>query len=448
MSLEEGVSENQFEENLAIFAGLLRQQGLPVSTTEMIDAMQALQRIDLSSREEFKSALQATLVKSNRDQPYFKRLFDHFFVPHAVHQQGAQQAAFQKKQFEQKMDQAYSEMQFKGENLQLTPEELAQYSNMPQEQRERLQNFMHRTESGVNVEPRFRPILESLVKSHLRYCRSQHKPEKTENGLSESNQGADEASAGSGAGSGSENNFLREMDIQAIKAADLPEAEQLMQNLSRKLAVQILRRKRSGPRSGPLDLRRSLRDNMRFGGTIFNLKHKPKRRSKQQILLLCDVSGSMKQYSTFVIHFLHGLREVVRDLSCFSFADNLENLTPELKGRAGLQQLLDRAIRSSKNWGGGTNLGFSLNELMQKYPDLLNGRTSVIVVSDTKTISLDRSLKELSKLKDRVKRVIWLNPLPKEQWSDYRSVGSVAEMAEMWPCNTIAQLEEVLNGRL
>jgi uncharacterized protein len=85
------------------------------------------------------------------------------------------------------------------------------------------------------------------------------------------------------------------------------------------LAVKILRRRRSGPRSGPLDLRRSMRDNMRFGGIIFDLKHKPKHRSRQQILLLCDVSASMKQYSTFVIHFLYGLREAVRDLSCSAF---------------------------------------------------------------------------------------------------------------------------------
>jgi hypothetical protein len=156
----------------------------------------------------------------------------------------------------------------------------------------------------------------------------------------------------------------------------------------------------------------------------------------------------MKQYSTFVIHFLYGLREVVRDLSCFSFSDSLENLTPELKSKAGLQHMLNRVIRHSKNWGGGTNLGAALEELAAKYSDKLNAKTTVIVVSDTKTVALELALKELQSIKERVKRVIWLNPLQPEQWSDYRSIGLVAELTEMWPCSTIAQLEEVLTGRL
>ncbi len=442
MPLNNKLTSSYLEENLAVFISLLRQEGLPVSTTEMFDALKALEHVDLSSREEFKSALQATLVKNTRDRGCFNRLFDNFFVPPEVQAQRNKQVEHRKKQFTHELDQARKELQFKGENLQLSPEELVQYRSMSKEQREKLKQFMYKTETGVNVESRFRPILESVVKSHLRYCKNQQ---------GQSNRQDETGGSGRGEGAGAGKNkdeLLREMDIQAITKTDLPEAEQLLQQLSRKLAVKILRRRRSGPRSGVLDLRRSLRENMRYGGTIFKLKHKPKRRSRQQILLLCDVSGSMKSYSTFVIQFLHGLRETVRDLSCFTFADRLENLTGELKGKNDLQYLLDRVIRRSETWGGGTNLGISLEVLNKKYPDLLNNRTSVIVVSDTKTIALDQAAKELGSLKDRVKRVIWLNPMPKEQWPEYRAVGTFAEMVEMWPCNTIAQLEEVLTGRL
>jgi len=439
--------DNYLEENLITFANLLREEGLPVSTTEMTDAMHALQKIDLFSREDFKNTLQATLVKNYRDRLFFDRLFEYFFASPQQQSRDFEKAVSYKRKYKQSIDQAASEMTFKGERLQLTNAELSQYSSMSQEQRERLKDFMHKTETGVNVEPRFRPLLESVVKSHLRYCRLKSSYEQTNNSRSKV-QDEGKAAGGSGAGAGGADAALVEMDIQAIKTADLPEAEQLLQKLSRKLAVQILRRHRTGPRSGPLDLRRSLRDNMRYGGSIFNLKYKPRRRLRQQILLLCDVSASMKQYSTFAIHFLHGLREAVRNLSCFSFSDNLENMTPELKSRPGLKHLLDLVIRRNQAWGGGTNLGFSLQELMEKYPDLLNRKTSIIVVSDTKTISVDYALKELNKLNDRVKRIIWLNPMPKEQWPDYRSIGLIAEVVEMWPCNTINQLEEVLTGRL
>ncbi len=432
--------ESRLEENIATFADLLRQEGLPLGTTEMIDALKTLDRIDIANRSEFKAALQATLVKSYRDQALFSRVFDQFFVPPEEYQKKSEQKDSYHQQLESQISQADNELMFKGESLQLSLNELQQYSSLSQQQREGLQDFLRKTETGKNVESGFRPLLETVVKSHLRYCRTQEKHKQERHNYGEGSE--------IGADSGSDDQNLREMDIEAIKAADMPAAEQLLKKLSRKLAVKILRRRRTGPRSGPLDLRRSMRDNMRFGGIIFNLKHKPKRRSKQQILLLCDVSASMKQYSTFVLHFLLGLQEVVRNLSCFSFSDNIENLTPELKGRTDLQHILDRVIRQSKNWGGGTDLGRALFEMVRKYPDLVNAKTTVIVVSDTKTVSIDQALDELKKLNERVKRVIWLNPLPVVYWPDYRSVNKIGELVEMWPCSTIAQLEEVLTGRL
>lgn len=440
MSIKEKLPESHLEENLALFADLLRKEGLPIGTAEMFDALNALSKIDLLRRDQFKSALQATLVKTRRDQALFSSLFDNFFVSPEIQRKNAEDSARHREHLERRVDLANSELRFKGESLQLSLDELKQYSSLSHDQRSRLQDFMQKTETGKNVEPRFRPLLESVVKSHLRYCKTQKNKQKGQTKYG--------SVIGAGAGPGSVEESLRETDIEAIRAADMPEAEQLLKDLSRKLAVQILRRRRSGPRSGPLDLRRSMRDNMRFGGIIFNLKHKPKRRSKQQILLLCDVSASMKQYSTFVIHFLYGLKEVVRNLSCFSFSDTVENLTPDFKGRTDLRRLLDRVIRCSKNWGGGTNLGLALSEMAEKYPDLINAKTTVIVVSDTKTISIDQAVKELRKLKDRVREIIFLNPLPVEQWPDYRSVSAVGEHVEMWPCSTIAQLEEVLAGRL
>ena len=428
------------EENLSSFCSLLRSEGLPVGTTELIDALLALTRIEPTCRVEFKAALHATLVKSSRDRAVFDRLFDHYFVPVEQHQVRSELLERQKENRVRGIDQASSDLQFKGESLQLNPEELYQYSSLSRDQREKLLDFVTKTEQGKNVQPRFRPLLETVVKSHLRYCRSQDR--KAEPGKVQSGSGQ---GAGSG---GSDEQALREVDIRAIAAADLPAAEQLLQRLSRKLAVKLMRRRRYGSRSGPIDLRRSLRDNMRYGGVIFNIKRRPKRRHRQQILLLCDFSGSMKRYSTFVIHFLYGLREVVRDLSCFSFSDHLQDLTPDIKDRVALKIMLDRVVRRSKTWGGGTDIGCALEELRTEHSGAINSRTTVIVVSDTKTISLNAAYRELSLLREEVRRVIWLNPLPREQWPDYRSVDLFAETVEMWPCSTIAQLEDILTGRL
>ena len=432
--------DSHLTDNLATFVELLRSEGLPLGTTELIDALQALERVDLSDRAAFKTALRAAMVKSQRDFAVFDRIFDHFFIDFDVQQKRAEESDKYRQQEQEQISLADRDLQFKGESLQLSEDELKQYSSMTQNERDRLQDFLHKTEAGKNVEPRFRPLLENVVKSHLRYCRNRDNEAD--------NNAASGEGSGAGSGSSSAEHSIRERDIEAIRSADMPSAEHLLQQLSRKLAVKILRRQRVGPRSGALDLRRSMRDNMRFGGVIFNLKRRPKRRSKQQILLLCDVSASMKQYSTFVIHFMMGLQDVVRNLSCFSFAEQVENLNPELKGRSGLQHVLENVVRHSKNWGGGTNLGSSLEELNRKYPDYLNAKTTVIIVSDTRTVSIERALKALEKLNDRVKRVIWLNPLPLERWPEYSSVNMIGSKVEMWPCNTIAQLEEVLTGRL
>ena len=442
MLLINRTTESKLNENLALFVDLLRQEGLPVGTNELLDSLIALRKVEMSNREQFRSALLATLVKRANDRIVFDRLFDYYFAPPEVHQSRAHEAERQHKLRQKKLEQAHDELQFKGEQLQLTAQELEQYSSLPGEQRTRLQDFVKKTEDGNNVEPQFKPILETVIKSHLRYCRSRDLQQR------KSSSSSSDSVVSDGAGSGSGTELLRETDIQAISSSDLPAAEQLLQHLSRKLAVQIQRRRRSGPRSSKLDLRRSLRDNMRFGGGIFNLKFKPKRRSRKQVLLLCDVSASMKQYSTFVIHFLFGLREAIHDLSCFSFSDTLENLTPGLKNRVGLNNLLDQVVRKGKSWGGGTNLGTALQTLRCDHGRLLNSKTTILVVSDTKTVSLDYALIELEKLNTQVKRIIWLNPMPVDIWPDYRSVSAVDNLVEMWPCSTIAQLESIAAGRL
>jgi len=440
VSLSKNSKQLYIENNLATFAGLLRQEGLPVGTMEIIDALRALEVTDISSRTSFKTALLATMVKSRKDEYVFDRLFEHYFIHYNEHCRRSEEMLADREELTRQLSEAAGELSFKGEQLGLSEEELKQYNGLPLEHRGRLLDFVQKTENGNKVEPHFKPILENIVKSHLRYCRSK---EDQQPGSSIT----DADGAGSGSGTGADL-LLREMDIEKIATSELPAAEDLLVCLSRKLAVKILRRRRSGPRSGQLDIRRSLRCNMQYGGTIFDLKYKPKRRSKQQILMLCDVSASMKNYSTFVIHFMHNLHEVVRDLFCFTFSDNLEDLTDALKGRTSLQYLLDRVIRNSKNWGGGTDFGAALKALEEKEPHRLNHKTTVIIVSDTKTVALDSAVKALSKMKERVKRVIWLNPLAAERWPDYRSVAMLAGQAEMWPCSTIGQLEEALTNRI
>lgn len=424
------------ESRLAGFAASLRDAGLPLGTVELLDAFQALQNVDISSKAAVKTALQATLVKNRSQREAFDHLFEAYFLPPEEHNSRTKEEVNRREKLDLNLREAARSLQFKGETLRLSGEEMRLYTALPQEQQRDLLHFVRQTEEGKNVGRTFRPLLETVVKGHLRFLRGKMQQEQSAIGEN-----------GDGAGSGSAENRIREVDIQSIRNADLPAAETLIFRLSQQLARKLSRRRCAG-RRGPLDLRRSIRDNMRFGGTIFLLRYRRRRPPKQQLLLICDVSASMQRYSVFVLQFMYGLQAAVQNLESFSFSDNLEYLSPALQRQDGLQNLLDRVVKGSANWGGGTNLGTALQQLLISYRFLLNQKTTVIIVSDTKTLGLEPSLQALKRLQAMVKEILWLNPLVPEQWPLYRSVEAVQQLVEMWPCHNIAQLEKVVTGRL
>lgn len=288
-----------FESRLAGFAACLREAGLPLGTVELLDALRALQNIDISSKVAVKTALQATLVKNRGHQEAFDYLFDAYFIPPEEQSSRIKEEARRREKLDFPLREATRSLQFMGETLRLSGEEMRFYTALPEEQRQGLLHFVRQTEEGKNVERTFRPLLETVVKGHLRFLRRKMQQEQSTG-----------AENGAGAGSGSEDNRIRQVDIQSIRNADLPAAEALIFRLSQQLARRLSRRRRAA-RRGPLDLRRSIRDNMRFGGTIFLLRYRRKRPSKQQLLLICDVSASMQRYSVFVLQFIYGLQAAV-----------------------------------------------------------------------------------------------------------------------------------------
>ena len=441
--MAQGSPVSHFEENMAAFAALLRSEGLLLGTAELLDALQALHHIDKTDRDAFQTALRATLVKNERGLEIFDRAFDQFFVPQVVQEQHLREVTRIKKEERVKLESAADDLSFKGETLPLSAEEMLLYTSLPEEQQQNLRRFVQETEAAERESQPLRPLLETVVKGHLRYWHS-----RREEAAMGTGEGGKDGAGGITPAAGDRNKRLRQSDIRALRQEDLPAAKALIDRLSRQLVRKLFYQRQRSASRGALDFRRTVRANMRFGGRPFLLKHRRRHRSPLQLLLLGDLSASMKRYSSFVLHFFYGLQAMVSNLEMFSFADTLEYLTPALKEEAGLEQILERVILRGDSWGGGTNIGAALTDLGKNYRELLTSRTVAIVVSDTRTVQLDRALPALQKIKERVRRVIWLNPLPPEQWSRYRSVQEFCELVEMWPCNTIAQLEEAVAGRL
>lgn len=187
---------------------------------------------------------------------------------------------------------------------------------------------------------------------------------------------------------------------------------------------------------------------MSHGGYIYELKYVQRKKHKLRLLLLCDVSGSMIRYTGFILPFIYGLNAVVGDIESFVFAEGLERITPFLARGLSFEETIREVMKDNKQWGGGTRLGVALDGILCRYESLLTPRTIVLIISDTKTTSLQHALENVNALKAKVKDVIWLNTLPKPEWERFRSVQSFGRVTRMFPCNRLIDLERIVEKKI
>ena len=438
--------KNYLEINVVRFIHLLRHAGIRIGSGEVIDALQALTLIDLSNREATRAALKATLVKRSGEHGVFDKAFDIFFAP--PEQQEERQTNYQQRQEyrQQMLDDATEDLGFQGTPMNISDQEKTVYASIPEGDREKLLDYINKTAGGKNVEAHFRPLLESVVKGSLSYWR---KNLRNEIDLSELPQTGDEQldAMVEGVGSGGSGGSLLEEDMQNIADKDIPKARALIRKLARQMVARISRRYRQSKKHKQLDLRKSIRHNIRYGGTMFRLRYRSRRIQKPKIVLICDVSGSMARYASFVMQFIYGIHGVVGSIESFVFSEDVERVTDCFECGADFNTTMLDVVNRSTEWGRGTNLGAALNSLRLKYPDALGGQSYVLILSDTKTMALEDSVLELAKIKRMVKDVIWLNTLPDGEW-DAKSVQMFQKIVRMYPCNTLSDLEKVMRQKI
>lgn len=438
-------TKGYFEHNLVKFTHLLRQLGVRVSSAEVVDALAALQQVPLMDRGAVRAALRATLVKDTNNLALFEQAFKTFFAPpeQKIRHQEEHRRAIQERQ--EQVRQAETELTFQGRSLDLSEDDKVFYANLDPAQKTRLQEFLHKTSTGKNVEANFEPLVANLVRSHLEYWRRRMDQPRTAAGLEPT--GDDEMDA---LLSGISNELTREQalllyqDMKNIAEQDLPRVARVIRRLSRKLATRISRRYRRSNKVARVDLRRTIRCNLAKGGTLLELKYKQKRVQKPKLVLVCDVSGSMARYATFVLQFIYGLAGAVRSIESFVFAEELERVTPFFRLKRSFEETMSEVMQGSQVWGEGTNLLVAVTSLLEGYRHLLTSNTVVIIVSDTKTVAVEEAADRLRYLRCHVKEVIWLNTLPGAEWPKYHSVEAFRGQSLMLECNTLYHLERIL----
>lgn len=202
-------------------------------------------------------------------------------------------------------------------------------------------------------------------------------------------------------------------DLGTLADADIERAQRLIREVVRALANKRGRRhvpRRHGRRP---DLRRLLRNRAYYTAEgICALPFKTRRVNKTRLVLLCDVSGSMQRYSSFLIEFMFALRRELSDLEVAVFSTRLTVITDLLK-RKGVAASLRQVAAKVHDWAGGTDIGGSLRQFNEQHaPRMLNGRTAVIFLSDGwDRGDAARLREEMARLRQHARKVLWLNPL-------------------------------------
>lgn len=201
-------------------------------------------------------------------------------------------------------------------------------------------------------------------------------------------------------------------DFSSFEADQIAELRRLIAKIVPKLATKISRRKKNDLRARDIDLKRSVKRSIRTGGEVLRLFRRKQKIQKTQIILICDVSGSMDSYSQYLIQFLYSLQNEIKSLRTFVFSTRLSDATPYLRHKD-VKLALQRLSSEVHDWSGGTQIGNCLRTFNFEYGrTILNSRTIVLIISDgwdrgdTDTLS-----EEMERLRKKCHRLIWLNPL-------------------------------------
>ena len=407
-------------EKLSAFSRMLRLEGLSVSPKETEDASRLLIALGLEDRERVKTALRTVYAKSREEQLSFDRCFDSFFISEEKMRQQAKEQQQREQELAQRRKEAEEELQLNGKPMDLSQRQRETYAAMPEEARQRLRNFMDK----------YRGTAERNPKLYGEFIHSVFTRTLLEQQMLLEN-------AGTGVEATDPEIGILYRDISDFKDTEIPKAIEIIQSIARQINGELAAKRQRGGHTGVLDFRRTIRLGLETGGSFHRLRYKKKRARRRQLVLLCDVSGSMVQFSEFALRFIQSLNQVSDNSRVFLFSESV------VEADAFQLQNMDTFrgyVKESGIYGRGTDLGTALTELCRKKPAVLSSAATLLILSDTKTIDQPRALQALAEAKRLSGRVIWLNPIPESKWQYLRSVQTVAAICPMMSCSTLREL--------
>ncbi|MBP2586804.1 uncharacterized protein with von Willebrand factor type A (vWA) domain [Streptomyces sp. PvR006] len=441
----------------------LRAHGFGIGTGETVDAGHALEAVGFTDRERVREALAATLLHGEAQRPVFDRVFDLYFPLGHTRALGTDGTAPGGQAGLAALRDRLAEA--------LTTADGAALDRLAAEAVGGFGGYGSGPESdgwsSYQTLSRLRPeTLLARVRERLRAAPGAEGPEFTERLLDDEirrrieafrervrtearrrvaeRQGRDRVARRAVAGTADTVDFL------LAGRAQLDELRRTVRPLARKLATRLAARRRRASR-GEIDLRRTLRRSLSTGGVPMRpvLRRRPPRRP--ELVLLCDVSGSVAGFAQFTMLLVQALHDQFSRVRVFAFVNRVDEVTGLIaRGAADPAGLGDRILAEAEltGWHGQSDYGTALGEFADRYAEALGPRTVVFVLGDARTNGSDPNLAALKRIADRARRVHWLNPEQLSLWGTGDSVApAYADVVEMRPCRNARQLGALI-GRL
>ena len=414
------VEPEVYLEKLSAFSRMLRREGLPIGPQETADASRVLAQLGFADRSAVKTALRTVFAKSREEQLAFDKVFDGFFISEEAMKSQAQ-AQMQKEAEEAAIrQQAQEQFRVGDQPVELSDEQWQTYASMPESERQRLAKFMERYKGNAERNPK---LYGEFI--HSVFAKS----------ILEQQMLMEDAALGVEAADPEIGMLYR--DISQFKDTEIPKAIDIIQAIARRINGELEAKRRAGGHSGKLDFRRTIRKGLETGGSFYRLRYRKKPHRRKNLVLLCDVSGSMMQFSEFALRFIQSLNRVSENARVFLFSEEIfEADAFALEDMDKFRQF----VKDSGLYGRGTDLGTALEQLVAMKPTPLTASTTLMILSDTKTIDQNRAISALLKAKQLSGRVLWLNPIPQNKWRYLRSVQTMAALCPMVCCSTLREL--------
>ncbi|RLU01107.1 vWA domain-containing protein [Ketobacter sp.] len=444
------------------FVKALRGNGVRIATSETLDAMHALQAVGYRDRRRLKTALGVTLAKTEEEKSRFDACFDQFFQFNDF------------EQFEDNQKPEPPPASLLQSLLNPTPQpgaepqsELGQLllQGSPQD----IAQSMAQAASAANVRD-IRVITQKGLYGRRMMMAMGLEALEQEMWAAETAEDPSQAALGQQLRQARErlreevkhyverqyllqasgdSRALRESVMRETRLENLREFKDV-QSLVRKLAKRLVAthsRRRKVYQRGKLDVRSTIRHNIPYSGVLLETHWKTKRVDKPKVMAICDVSGSVSQYSRFLLMFLYSLTEVISNVRAFAFSSDLMEVTDWFE-RENLDTAIDLTL--DRLGGGSTDYGRSLDTFTTLCLNQVDHRTTVIMLGDARNNYGDPRTDLLQAVHNRARQLIWLNPESRLRWgsgdSEMKRYQPYCTWAE--PCQSLNQLERFISNLL